>query len=376
MTKQTIDSILQDLGQHLNKIANTAALDPNELVTAMPKRGLTGDHIAGGKVINFASTGIKDRASDLVLEIRDDGILAQRATIPELQGDVLAQGNFTVAGTLKADVLEVGEIKADLKLEKTSPLEFKAVKGDSPYGKGLLWTGYGITKQFVMSGNPDRLFSTEHIDIAQDKSYSIGGIGVLSTNTLGPSIINSSLKTLGRLRELKVDGDIEISEYVFFDSITNRLGLGIDTPNSALSVAEDGVEVMLGTKDSSQGMVGTFAGQAFDIVTDNTARISIAANGNILLGNTKLPPVQVNVHGKVAIRVNVPDPEVDLQVAGPIKFHGHRHEYGNNSPTSGDYDRGDIVWNNHPFVGSYVGWVCTQSGSPGTWSPFGAIVNL
>jgi len=376
MTKQTIDSILQDLGKHLNNIADKAALDPTQLVLAMPKRGLTGDHISGGKIVNFASTGIKDSAKDLVLQVNDDGIVTNKITTSVLQGPVTTEGDLTVTGTIKAAVLEVGEIKADLKLEKTSPLEFKAIKGDSPYGKGLLWTGWGITKQLVMSGNPDRLFSTEHFDLAAEKSFSIGGIGVLSSNTLGPSVTKSNLKELGRLRELKVDGDVEIAEYLFFDSITNRLGLGVDAPNAAISVAEDGIEVMLGTINNTKGMVGTFAGQAFDIVTDNTTRISIAANGNITLGNNKMPPIQVGIHGKLAVRVNVPDPDVDLHVAGPIKFHGHRHEYGNNSPTSGDYDQGDIVWNNYPHVGGYVGWVCTQSGSPGTWSPFGAIVNL
>ena len=85
MTKQTIDSILQDLGKHLNNIADKAALDPTQLVLAMPKRGLTGDHIAGGKIVNFASTGIKDSAKDLVLQVNDDGIVTNKITASILQ---------------------------------------------------------------------------------------------------------------------------------------------------------------------------------------------------------------------------------------------------------------------------------------------------
>jgi hypothetical protein len=34
---------------------------------------------------------------------------------------------------------------------------------------------------------------------------------------------------------------------------------------------------------------------------------------------------------------------------------------------------GDIVYNNAPTSGGYVGWVCTASGSPGTWNTFGLI---
>jgi hypothetical protein len=81
----------------------------------------------------------------------------------------------------------------------------------------------------------------------------------------------------------------------------------------------------------------------------------------------------VSVHGKLAIRVNVPDPDVDLHVNGPIRFHGHLHVYADSAPDSGTYKTGDIVWNTAPRTGGHVGWVCTRAGSPGDWNPFGPI---
>jgi hypothetical protein len=39
-------------------------------------------------------------------------------------------------------------------------------------------------------------------------------------------------------------------------------------------------------------------------------------------------------------------------------------------PTTGDYIRGSIVWNEEA-TSEIVGWVCIQSGTPGVWSPFG-----
>ncbi len=41
------------------------------------------------------------------------------------------------------------------------------------------------------------------------------------------------------------------------------------------------------------------------------------------------------------------------------------------------YKRGEIVYNTNPSPGSYVGWICTQEGTPGpgTWKGFGLIEN-
>ncbi|RYU96758.1 glycosyl hydrolase family 28-related protein [Emticicia agri] len=42
-------------------------------------------------------------------------------------------------------------------------------------------------------------------------------------------------------------------------------------------------------------------------------------------------------------------------------------------PTRGTWNVGDIVYNKNPNSGSYVGWVCTVAGTPGTWKGFGKI---
>lgn len=47
--------------------------------------------------------------------------------------------------------------------------------------------------------------------------------------------------------------------------------------------------------------------------------------------------------------------------------------YDNSVPDSGDYRRGDIIFNTTPSIGGHVGWVCVTSGNPGTWNKFGLI---
>jgi hypothetical protein len=162
---------------------------------------------------------------------------------------------------------------------------------------------------------------------------------------------------------------------MIYNNDTNRLGLGTEDPNSALSIAEDGVEVVIGTKDSVRGYIGTHASNHFDIVTDSTARISVTSSGNILLGNPRLAPVQISVHGKISVRVSTPDPEVDLHVNGAVKFNNRLQTVSGTYPTAGSFNSGDIVWNSDPRINHYVGWVCVQAGSPGIWEPFGKIGN-
>lgn len=47
--------------------------------------------------------------------------------------------------------------------------------------------------------------------------------------------------------------------------------------------------------------------------------------------------------------------------------------YGSAAPSAGTWIVGDKVINTAPVAGGTVGWVCTTSGSPGTWKTFGSI---
>lgn len=366
MNKKNIDQALAALSDALSsQESGVEQLTPLQFVEKLPKRALSGDHIVGGKILKFASAGIKDNATSEQLVIQPDGI-----SITNVKDDLKVEGTIS-AVTLKADVLEVKEIKADIQFEKDTPITWS---GKSIYGKGLLWAGQGHTKQLVFQGSPDRFFSSETIDLGKDKTISINGVTVLSDKELGSTVTKSNLREVGRLKGLTVDGSFSVNNYLYYNGTADRLGLGTDQPNAAFSIVEDGLEMLIGTKENT-GIVGTFASQGVNIVTDSTARISITASGNIQLGNTDRPPVQVSVHGKLAIKVNMPDPDVDLHVNGAVKFNNKLQKYDRAYPTAGAYNQGDIVWNSEPKQNTFIGWVCIQSGSPGLWAPFGKIGN-
>jgi hypothetical protein len=369
MNKTNIDQALAALADALKSQEPDSFLNsPKEFVKKIPFRSLSGDHINGGKIQNFASTGIGDTATKQQLTVSDNGVQVANLIVNHIEN--LTVANTLTATSIKTDVLEVKEIKADIKFEKDVPIVFS---GDNLEGKGLLWAGKGNTKQFIFASNPDRFFSSENIDLARGKSITVNNIKLFDEKELGPTITKSNLREVGRLNGLIVDGSVSIGQYLMFNNDTNRLGLGTESPNAAFSVAEDGIEVVIGTKNSVRGFIGTHASHALELVTDDTARITIGAGGDITLGNPNFGPTKVKIVGSLGVNVSSIDSRTDLHVSGAIKFNDKLHLSGSEAPTGGAFNEGDILWNNGPQPGRFIGWVCTRAGTPGLWSGFGRI---
>ena len=65
-------------------------------------------------------------------------------------------------------------------------------------------------------------------------------------------------------------------------------------------------------------------------------------------------------------------PNVRLAEEKENSWNAYRGE-GKGAPAQGTWQRGDTIYNSAPSTGSPIGWVCTASGEPGTWSRFGTI---
>ena len=364
-----INQILAALGDEISSQTQKSELSSKQVLEKLPFRSLSGDHINGGKIHNFSSSGIVDKATKPHLTLSDQGVAVETFSQGfTVNGNV--QGEDAKFKVLKADVIEAVNIIGEIKFEKDVPIVFS---GDNLEGKGLLWAGKGNTKQFIFASNPDRFFSSENIDLARGKSITVNNIKLFDEKELGPTITKSNLREVGRLTGLIVDGSVSIGQYLMFSNETNRLGLGTESPNAAFSVAEDGIEVVIGTKNSVRGFIGTHASHALELVTDDTARITIGAGGDITLGNPTVGPTKVKIVGSLGVNVSSIDPRTDLHVSGAIKFNDKLHLSGSEAPTGGAFNEGDILWNNGPQPGRFIGWVCTRAGSPGLWSGFGRI---
>ena len=291
-------------------------------------------------------------------------------------GTVWKNRNITMA-TQQEKLDNLSALLNDILSEKnqdTNIVELSYLKfnGDIE-GKGLIWAGRGHTKQLVYQPSPDRFFSSETIDLAKDRAVTINGIKIIDDKELGTSITKSSLREVGRLRGLIVDGSLSVNQFLYYNATSDRLGLGTEEPNAALSICDQGVEIVIGAREYNKAGIGVYNSSDLELITDNTTRVTISAGGNIELGNRNNGPVQVLVHGTMGVNVATPDPRTNLHIGGAIKFNDTLHLKGIRPPEGGSFKQGDIVWNSEPQQRNYVGWICIQSGNPGIWAQFGEI---
>ena len=261
----------------------------------------------------------------------------------EIISDNVARIVLTTNGEIKIN----GTLIVDKLVTDAHPLMiFKETPSATNYGRGLLYAQLKTAnKQFVLQANPDRFWSTEHIDLDTDRFFSIEKSLVLSKDTLGPTVVHSSLKQVGVLNDLQVAGDAAISRRL----LTSQIEIGKFTIN-----------------ENNLNIVDTFS------ITRNYVN-DLTIGQNIELGNSGNRERTISLHGKVAIGSINPDPTVSLTVNGAVSFDNKKFTVGKGIPTSGSYAKGDIVWNEDPKSTDYIGWVCITTGNPGAWLPFGAI---
>jgi hypothetical protein len=362
-----IRKTLETLADAIESIQNTK----QPLLVA--DRGLSGDKIHGGKITKFSSKGILDQANDTVLVVKDDGVHLDAIHVRRVAGSLSVggalsvEGDITVDGTVTAKKLHVEELTADVRNERTDPLSFLGKDNKTAYGKGLIWPGGDYTKQFLLMERPDRFFATESIELRAGKIYMINGQNVLSQDALGTTVVKSNLKQVGLLSKLEVEGSFTVDNYVYYDPNTQRLGLGTDSPNGTFSMLSWDHEFVIDPTDDKRFKIGTYTTGGLDIVTDDTARISVEPSGAITLHN------RVVIKDKLGVGVKNFTTDADITSAGPIRFQGKKFEVGEEAPTEGSYAKGDVVWNSNPTPSGYMGWVCIRPGTPGVWKPFGQI---
>lgn len=368
--KQLIQKVRDDLNNLATVIENLAYAEPPKL--ELKNRELSGDHITGGQITRFSSTGIKDTATRLSVYVNDDGIITDFIDVDTLVGDTKVEGNLHVGGEITASKLHVNELTADVRNERTSPLEFIADEKNGIYGKGIQWKGIDHTRQLVYRSNPDRIFSTDSIDLFRDKEFCIDNVSVLNSTELGRTVTKSNIQELGALRNLTVQGSVNIDDFIHYDSGSMRFSVGSEEPNGMFSLASLESEFVIDPEGEAVKL-GTWTNSDINIITDDTVRISVTKTGHIHLGPKGLNSTTVSVNGKLGVNINNVSQDVDIETAGSVRFQNKKFEVGTSEPKKGNYKTGDIVWNDNPKPTGYVGWVCIKEGTPGLWKPFGQI---
>jgi len=288
--------------------------------------------------------------------------------MPEINTADLNNAIQGVADSLH-DILNTALSNNDVRMQSLTSVDFNAAGEAGIYGKGLQWTGEGPSKQLVYRANPDRIWTSESIDLGNGQNYMIGNRVVLSANELGSSVRNSNLTSVGTLENLRTSGDLVIDGYIHYNSDAMRLGFGTDAPNASISVVSLESEFIIDVEDT-HSCIGTFTTDTLKIVTDNTPRIVIGPSGNIDIGSEG---TRTTVMGRLGVNTKNSPSDIDLDVRGGLRFQDKKFTVSDNKPTEGTFKQGDIVWHSDPKPTGYIGWVCIKDGTPGEWKTFGLI---
>jgi uncharacterized protein (UPF0218 family) len=318
-----------------------------------------------------AAVDIIDNNTEVVLGATEDGVgfvgtwsVNAFSIVTDNTQRIIIKGSTTEFGNANSKdavvkihgSLEVDSLVADTRVERTHPIEFHATKDNSIFGKGLMWVGEGGNRQLFMMPNPDRLFSTESIDLGINKIYSINRKTVLSATELGETVVNSNLKTLGDLNSLNVVGDVVIPSLSIKDrKVEFSNSVNINSGNGNLRITSSSIEA-----------------DEFQLIRNSNVDFEVT-NDHIQLGNQNSSNRVISAHGRLAVNITNPQPDAAFSVDGLVIINGKKFANGSQEPLSGAWSKGDIVWNTNPQETSYIGWVCTMTGTPGTWKSFGYI---
>ena len=320
--------------------------------------------LAGFAAFNGTNVKLIDSDHSIGINLGTDMAQARVGTYTLHDFSVIAGGN-TVAtfsangelvvgtpGTSNAVLRVLGTVIADsIQTDTAAPISFSNPTG-SVYGLGLQWTSEGNTEQFVLRSDPNRLWSSVGFDVDEGQGYYVNGQWVLNSNSLGDVITNSKLTTVGALVSLTVLGNTALES-----NLTVAGSITVDDI-VATSVATTAI-----TTDSNI------------TVSTSSDQIAYGDASQINIGDKTKQTKPVKVFGPLSVNVNNPDPTLQFTVNGDVSIGGKRFMNSDHSPTMGTYNVGDITWNTRPNAGGFVGWICTVTGTPGIWIPFGMIAN-
>jgi hypothetical protein len=245
-----------------------------------------------------------------LLNIVDDKVIINKLAVKYLEGTILHAGSFEIAGSVHVqnNLTVVGTITADTFNVKNLVTENGSLDavGNWIYstepelnGKGFSWTASDVNLHLQYRTGKRLRLTGGDIDIDEGRSYQIDNTLVLTANELGKTVVHSNLRTIGTLENLKVSGDTNLGDFVFVNSTFNRLGIGTEDPNSAISIIDNNVEITIGSPQYNLATIGTHSNHDLGIVTDNIPRITVRSSGEVQVGDANNNSAVMRVYGTI-----------------------------------------------------------------------------
>jgi hypothetical protein len=308
--------LVEQIGRRIDN-ENTHYPFPDQSIssTSIDTNGLslTGDHITGGVIKNFGSTGVDDQATECKVTILDQGTVFENTLYApriEVKGGALIDGDLEIQGNI-VDSPAYRKLVSDVTSSTQTVITDDVLKQH----QNLVF---------------DRI-KEEGIDL---NKVTFNGRNLIIDDRL-VGIVNSQLRTVGTLQDLQTSGETLLSQTLY--SASKRVGINTMDPKTALSVWDEEIEISIGK------------------MQQGTGRISTERENELVLGTNYKNNLTLKTDGSVAVDV--------LQINN-MTFTSSQ------TPPTHDAKRGTVVFNENPNLGGPLGWV---SLGDARWANFGII---
>ena len=209
---------------------------------------------------------------------------------PEVIGDntgtVVIRGDLVVEGTefiVNSETLQIADKQIGLATNVTSP----ALLQDSGFTFGQ--PGSAAEQSFLYDFATNSLVSSVGLAVTDGGAFKSGADVLLTKDTLGSTVLNSSLTSVGDLTDLTVTGDINANGNIVGDNATNISGIASVTATdfygsgAGLTGINAGSVDLTGTDQSFNSLELTGVGVALTVTND------VEIGGTLEVGTEILP---------------------------------------------------------------------------------------
>ena len=170
------------------------------------------------------------------------------------------------------------------------------------------------TFQYEAAPEKQNFASSENLNLASGKVYKIDNVEVLSATTLGGTVVNSSLTSVGTLVDLTVAGDVAFGSDLSVDGATTLTGLltAGDTDLQRVDVTDD---VTVGTTLTVAGATSLSTLGTSGLATLNSASVTTS----LAVGGTSVMTGAVTMSDTLIVAANT-TLSSDLEVGGDAAF--------------------------------------------------------
>jgi hypothetical protein len=217
---------------------------------------LSGDHVRGGIIAEFGSTGIDDRATQCQLTVLDNAVVVEQTVIAtglQIKGSAKIEGDLVIAGQLAEDSNAVKVLTESIR-ENTLA---------------------NIAEAGVVA--PKLVFNNKTI---------------IDDAEIAPSVLKSNLRKVGTLEDLQTRGETLLDNTLYVSQ--KRVGVNTLEPSYALTVWDDDIEVAVNKVGKSRAFIGSHRPVNITLGAAGKDNISLDIDGSVTINDLRLGALPIS----------------------------------------------------------------------------------